>query len=88
MLYDDVSRAITLVTGFWFFLTPVVYATPSLGILRLNPVTPLLDATRAWLTSGPMAGGFALVAGMTLPALLVAWLFQRVARPHVVARLG
>jgi lipopolysaccharide transport system permease protein len=88
MLYDDVGRAITLVTGFWFFLTPVVYATPSLGILRLNPVTPLLDATRAWLISGPMAGGFALVAGMTLPALLVAWLFQRVARPHVVARLG
>lgn len=88
MLYDDVSRAIALVTGFWIFLTPVLYATPRWGVLRFNPVTPLLDTTRAWLTSGPAHSGFFAVAALTVPALLAAWLFQRLARPHVVARLG
>lgn len=88
MLYDDVSRAIALVTGFWIFLTPVFYGTPPWGILRFNPVTPLLDSTRAWLTSGAATSGFATVVIVTLPALLIGWFFLRLARPHVVARLG
>jgi lipopolysaccharide transport system permease protein len=92
MLYDDVGRGLALVTGFWFFLTPIVYAAPSWGELRFNPVTPLLDTARAWLTSGagaPAVGnGFAAVTLLTLPLLLAAWLFHRLARPHVVARLG
>jgi len=88
MLYDDVSRAIALVTTFWFFLTPVLYRTPPRGLVRFNPVTPLLDTTRAWLTTGPAASGFAAVTGVTLAALFLAWLFHRLARPHVVARLG
>lgn len=89
MLYDDVSRAIVLVSGFWFFLTPVLYRTPSTGILRFNPVTPLLDTTRAWLISGPPAtSGFASVMIVTATTLFIAWLFYRLARPHVVARLG
>jgi lipopolysaccharide transport system permease protein len=88
MLYDDVSRGIALVTSFWIFLTPVLYATPRWGILRFNPVTPLLDTTRAWLTSGPATSGFAMVTAVTIPALVLAWLFNRLARPHVVARLG
>jgi lipopolysaccharide transport system permease protein len=89
MLYDDVSRAITLVTGFWFFLTPILYRAPERGLLRFNPVTPLLDTTRAWMTVGwRVSSGFALVLGFTLVMLLLAWLFARLARPHVVERLG
>ncbi|HEX6100128.1 MAG TPA: ABC transporter permease [Thermoanaerobaculia bacterium] len=88
MLYDDVGRGITLVTGFLFFLTPVIYRTPSAGILRFNPLTPLLDTTRAWLTGGEGRGGFAAVTAVTLLALVLAWLFERLARPHMVARLG
>jgi len=93
MLYDDVSRAIALVTGFWFFLTPVLYRVPASGILRFNPVTPLLDVTRAWLTASsstthPAISAFAAVTSVTMIALVLAWLFQRLARPHVVARLG
>jgi lipopolysaccharide transport system permease protein len=89
MLYDDVGRAIALVTGFLFFLTPVIYRTPTAGILRLNPVTPLLDTTRAWLTSAaPHSSGFAIVMAVTLIALAIAWLLERLARPHIVARLG
>ena len=86
MLYDDVGRGIALVTGLWFFLTPILY--PARGVMRWNPLTPLVDATRGWLIGGSAGSGFALVCALTIPLLLAAWLFQRLARPHVVARLG
>jgi lipopolysaccharide transport system permease protein len=88
LLYDDVGRALTLLTGFWFFLTPVVYPAPARGLLRFNPVTPLVETTRQWLTSGAPLGPFAVVTGGTAAVLVVAWLLNRLARPHVVARLG
>lgn len=87
MLYDDVGRALAVLSGFWFFLTPVLYRTPPDGLLRFNPVAPLLDTTRAWLTGGRMAPAFTAVTSVTVAALILAWLLQRVARPHVVARL-
>lgn len=89
LLYDDVGRAITMVASFWFFLTPVVYPAPREGILRFNPVTPLLESSRAWLTSsGGAADGFLLVSVAAMGSMVVAWLLLRLARPHVVARLG
>ncbi|MDT5293806.1 MAG: lipopolysaccharide transport system permease protein [Acidobacteriota bacterium] len=94
MLYQDVPRGLSLVAVFWFFLTPVIYPLPTAGVgalvAKLNPVAPLLDATRNWLTSGSAAAPreFVLVVALTIPALTVAWFFQRLARPHVVARLG
>jgi lipopolysaccharide transport system permease protein len=89
MLYDDVGRAIALITGFWFFLTPVLYRVPPSGILRFNPVTPFLDTTRAWMTAGGSASkSLVTLTSVTIIALVLAWLFQRLARPHVVARLG
>jgi ABC-type polysaccharide/polyol phosphate export permease len=67
----------------------VLYRVPEHGILRFNPVTPLLDTTRAWLIAGESAmNAFAIVMSVTLVVLIFAWLFQRLARPHVVARLG
>jgi lipopolysaccharide transport system permease protein len=88
MLYDDVSRALLMIATFWFFLTPVIYPTPSAGIVRLNPVTPLLDTTRSWLLGGAPTNGFAAVTIFAIATLIVAWLFHRLARPHLVARLG
>lgn len=88
MLYDDVARAIVIATTFWFFLTPIIYRLPHAGLLRLNPVTPLLDTTRAWLLSGDATSGFATVTILATATLVVAWLFHRLARPHLIARLG
>ncbi len=88
LLYDDVSRALTLLAGFWFFLTPVVYPVQSRGLIRFNPVTPLVETTRQWLTSPAPLGDFAVVTWCAAAALGVAWLFHRLARPHVAARLG
>ena len=93
LLYQDVSRGLNLAVMFWFFLTPVIYSPYSgsaASILTLNPVTPLLDATRNWLTSSSTSipRNFVFVLSLTIPTLLIAWLLQRLARPHVVARLG
>lgn len=89
LLYEDVGRAVLMVTGLWFFLTPVIYRAPATGILRLNPVTPLLETTRAWLTSStPVADGFIIVTIAAAALLIVAWALLRLARPHVVERLG
>jgi lipopolysaccharide transport system permease protein len=86
LLYDDVGRGLALLTGLWFFLTPILY--PARGVMRWNPVTPLIDATRGWLIGGGADSRFLLVFALTIPLLLAAWLFIRLARPHVVARLG
>jgi lipopolysaccharide transport system permease protein len=93
LLYGDVDRSIPIVTGAWFFLTPVVYRTPADGILRLNPVTPPLDAARQWLTTGggDVSGPAAVIAlqgALLLPMLVAALLFLRLARPHLAARLA
>jgi lipopolysaccharide transport system permease protein len=89
LLYDDVGRAVAMVTALWFFLTPVIYRAPEEGLLRFNPVTPLLDTTRAWLTSSASAAdGFVLVTAAATALLIVAWALLRLARPHVVERLG
>lgn len=89
-----VPRGLALAVGFWFFLTPVIYTWPSGGraalLAKLNPVAPLLEAMRGWLTTGRTAPAreFLLVVALTLPVLLTAWLLQRLARPHIIARLG
>ena len=94
LLYQDVPRGLALAVGFWFFLTPVIYPWPSSGraalLAKLNPVAPLLEATRGWLTTGrtEAARDFVFVVALTLPVLLAAWLLQRLARPHIIARLG
>jgi lipopolysaccharide transport system permease protein len=88
LLYEDVGRTLPLVTAFWFFLTPILYPAPSGGLLRLNPVTPLLDTTRTWLTSATPASGFFLASGLAFAGVVVAWLVNRLSRFHVAARLG
>ena len=93
LLYEDVGQALTVVAGFWFFLTPVVYPWPADlagdSLIALNPVTPLVVTTRAWLTGAPGAEPAQLAGvGAGAVVLLVAgWLVYRLARPHLVARL-
>jgi lipopolysaccharide transport system permease protein len=88
LLYDDVARALFLGAALLFFLTPVAYPLPGDGLFRLNPVGLLLGTSRGWLTGTGAILPFAAVAAASLAALALAWLFYRLARPHVVARLG
>lgn len=93
-LYQDFSKGITLVTGFWLFLTPVVYPIPKQGvfgtIVNLNPVTPLLVTTRELATTGIVSDpvGFWVVSAISLVGLLFAWMTYCVSMPYIVERMS
>jgi lipopolysaccharide transport system permease protein len=94
-LYRDFEKALTLTTGFWLLMTPVLYPLPEAGgafatVVRLNPVTPLLVTTRELLTGGGLSQlpAFIAVGGATLAGLLVTWLAFRLAMPYVIERVG
>lgn len=94
ILYHDVSRGLTLITGFWLFLTPVVYPVPSEGafgfLVKLNPVTPLLVTARELATTGVISDPyrFWLVSAITLVGLLLTWVIFRLAMPFVIERVS
>jgi lipopolysaccharide transport system permease protein len=91
MLYADVSNGLSMVLGFWFLITPIVYTPPSSAgwLTAFNPVTPLLVTVRNWVLTGEVAPvpGFGLVAGLAALLLAGSWLLYRLAKPHLVARL-
>ncbi len=93
ILYSDISNALNLGITFWFFLTPIVYTiSPENSysfLIKLNPVTPLIVTTRNWLTIGFVApeSGFVPVTILAVCWLTVSWLFYRLAKPHLIARL-
>lgn len=93
-LYQDFSRAILMITGFWLFLTPVVYPIPADGtfgsVVRLNPVTPLLVTIRDLATTGVVSDplGFWVVSGISLVGLFVSWVLYRLSMPFVVERIS
>jgi len=88
LLYDDVSRGLFLAGALLFFLTPIAYPLPESGMFALNPVAALLGRTRGWLTGGGPDAAFFALSAAALVLLVAAWLLYRLARPHVVARLG
>ena len=93
VLYQDVSKSLSMMMGFWLFLTPVIYPVPETGLFgRLvawNPVTPLLVTTRELATTGVLSnpGGFWLVSGLTLLGIILTWISFRIAMPYVVERV-
>jgi len=94
VLYQDVSKGLTMVTGFWLFLTPVVYSVPESGLfgffVQLNPVTPLLVTTRELATTGIITEpvNFWVVSILTWIGLLLTWIAFRIALPYVIERVS
>jgi lipopolysaccharide transport system permease protein len=93
-LYADVGRFIPLVTQMLMYLTPVVFALPSEGVMArlflLNPLTPVVLTARAWLTGQPAAmlpyfGGVALAA---LVLLFFGWVLYRITMPVLIERMS
>jgi len=94
VLYQDVSKGLTMITGFWLFLTPVVYPVPGEGtfgsLVRLNPVTPLLVTTRELATTGVISDPtrFWIASIITVVGLLLTWVAFRLAMPFVIERVS
>lgn len=94
MLYQDVTKALTMLIGFWLFITPVIYPIPETGsfstFVRLNPVTPLLVTIRELATTGILTQvtGFWIVSAIALLGLLFTWVAFRLAMPFVIERIS
>jgi lipopolysaccharide transport system permease protein len=94
MLYSDVQQTIPIAAMFLMFLTPVLYPQPRSGIAAavadLNPLTPLVNVTRDWLTTGHASQlpAFLAVSGCTAVLLFFGWILYRLALPHIIARSG
>ena len=94
LLYNDVQQTLPVLTTFLMLLTPVVYPPPASGfaatVIALNPLTPLVSATRDWLTVGSTAhlGLFLAYTTVAFALLFAGWVVFRVAMPHLIARFG
>jgi len=95
-LYSDISRGIGMALPFLMYTTPIVWvANENTGntlalLAKYNPISPLIQCGRDWLTTGPSEHlpGLLLI---TLPSVLVLFLgllLLRVAMPHLVVRMG
>jgi lipopolysaccharide transport system permease protein len=94
VLYTDVQQTLPIATTFLMLFTPVVYPIPDSGLAKVvagfNPLTPLVTATRDWLTVGATthAAALSFTTLVALACLLIGWIAMRVAMPHLVARIG
>ncbi len=94
-LYQDFAKGLIMATGFWLFLTPVVFPVPAKSglfgmLVNLNPVTPLLVTTRELATTGIISNplGFWLASGLAIIGLLLVWIIYRVSMPFVIERMS
>ena len=94
VLYHDIGQALPFTLYLWMFLTPVIYPVPVTGarsmLVLLNPVTSVLDTTRAWLFSGSPdhLSGFFIVSGLTVFTILAGWVLYRLALPILIERVS
>ncbi len=81
LFYRDVKYLFEIVLSVWMFATSVVYPVDLVGgklglVMRINPMTPIIDGYRAVLLRGtfPDARAFTFAAAVAVVALLGAWL--------------
>lgn len=92
MLYNDVSRAISMSFQFIMYVTPVVYAIPQEGIMKTimeyNPLTPLILVNRHVLLGleVPHLTYFFVIMAALLPLFAVALVLYRISIPIIVER--
>jgi len=93
-LYTDIGQGLTVVTSFWFFLTPVIYPPPQSFpyslLTTLNPVSPILMGARDLLTKGVFTniGPFLVVSILAIITLFIAWMIYRIALPIIIERMS
>lgn len=94
MLYSDVNRSITFALRFIMYATPVVYAVPKEGILKvimeINPITPIVVVARDTIVGGDFSYllYFLVLIGICIPLLFLALVIYRISIPIIVERLS
>jgi len=82
LFYRDVKYLFEIVLSVWMFATSVIYPVGLIGgrtgqVLRLNPMTPVIEGYRAALVTGdnPLTPAFAAAAVVSMLTLVVAWVW-------------
>jgi lipopolysaccharide transport system permease protein len=94
MLYGDIARLIPVLTQFAMYVTPVVYVMPTEGLtgtlFRLNPMTPVIHNSRAWLTGSESlwVGPMVITVAVSIAVLLFGWVAYRVTMPRIIERMS
>ena len=93
-LVKDISNAMQAIILGWFFLTPIAYPPPEksffLVLVELNPVTPLLSATRDLITLGSIEDpiAFSIVTALALGLFVIGWLVYKLSIPYLIERIS
>jgi ABC-type polysaccharide/polyol phosphate export permease len=81
LFFRDVKYLFELVLTIWMFATSVVYPVDIIGgrlgqILKLNPLTPIIDGYRLAIIRGqaPDMASLAVTAALAVATLLIGWL--------------
>jgi lipopolysaccharide transport system permease protein len=94
LLYKDISKLITFGMQFLMYVTPVVYAIPSSGIMKTimvwNPITPIVLTARDLIVgfSPQYLWYFIIVVAVCIPLLFLALIIYRISIPIIVERLS
>ncbi|WP_223033939.1 ABC transporter permease [Hanstruepera marina] len=94
LLYKDIGKIITFGMQFLMYVTPVVYAIPKDGIMKIlmtyNPITPIILTTRDLVVgfTPQYLTYFLMVLGVCVPLLFLGLVLYRIAIPIIVERLS
>lgn len=92
MLYNDVSKFISIGFRFLMFITPVLYAMPDQGIMRQlmewNPITPIILTARDMITGSQpdYLVYYLVIMLLCIPLFFLGLLSYRISIPIIVER--
>lgn len=93
LLYQDVQQGLNMIIAPLMFLTPVIYAAGTGGVLgkitRVNPLTPMFEVMRGFLFGGIGAYllEFGIVSAVMLVVVCIAWIVYRLSLPMLIERI-
>jgi lipopolysaccharide transport system permease protein len=93
-LYSDIQRSLPFLIQFLMFLSPVVIAVPTSGLLRdlmlANPLSNLVEVPRSLMvhTHTDQLGGLIMTGCISIVLTLVAWVVLKISFPRIIERMG
>jgi len=94
MLYKDIQKMVTMGLGLLMYVTPVVYAIPKEGIMKVimeyNPFTPLILTTRDFVVGAEpqYLPYFIGIIAICIPLFFIGLLIYRLSIPIIVERMS
>jgi len=94
MLYNDIVKIVTMALSIIMYITPVVYAIPKIGLMKIvmeiNPLTPLILTTRDLVVglTPKYLSYYLMILVVCVPLLLLGLLLYRISIPIIVERMS